>query len=127
MKNTLGSPLIECIIKENVDKVDNFRNHATNWQMHRQELRKRIPMLPPFQPENKEDLDILVKQFTDSCRQALDVDCPITRSKGRIRALWLSLVLNNIEDCRKQFHLAKLSPGVGIQRISGQLVVPHFS
>lgn len=60
---------IEYVIEENVDRVGNFRNHRkTNCQMYLQDLKKRISMTPSFQPEYKEGLDILVKQFTDSCR-----------------------------------------------------------
>ena len=102
---------IECIIEENVVREEKFRNHRkTNWQMHMQELKKRIPMIPPFQPEKKEDLDILVKRFTDSCRQALEVACPLTHSRGRIRPPWWTPILKNMQkNCRRQFNSAKLS------------------
>lgn len=61
---------IECIIEENAGRVKNFRNHRKkNWQVHLPELKRGIPMILPFQPENKENLNIPVDQFTVSCRQ----------------------------------------------------------
>ena len=92
------------------DRVENFMNHRkTYWQMHLQELKKRISLIPPFRPWNKEDLDIRVKQFTDSCRTALEVACPTTRSRERIRPPWWSPVFKSLQtDCRKKFNIAKL-------------------
>lgn len=77
------------MLEENV-----VRNHRkANEQVHMQGLQKGISLLPPFQTKNKENLNILIKGFTESGRRAWGSFEPKKSQK----------------DYRRQFNIAKLT------------------